>query len=177
MDVTVIGYGSLMSGQGLSLSGTFQVRQAFVVALANCTRGFARLSRYGDRFAMNLEITRLPLEGRVVSLASTPNGAVEALALTMPPDHLCRLAKRAQSWAPRTCGTDAPRRTRSPTSTTVCWAAWTVSASASCCARPMEIPPWPWHWRAGSAKRSVTRGSVSSLPSGSPERVTGATLV
>ena len=94
MDVTVIGYGSLMSGQGLSLSGTFQVRQAFVVALANCTRGFAKLSRYGDRFAMNLEITRLPLEGRVVSLASTPNGEVEALALTVPLDDLCRLAKR-----------------------------------------------------------------------------------
>src|SRR3989454_10735931 len=94
MDVTVIGYGSLMSGQGLSLSGMFQVRQAFVVALANCTRGFAKLSRYGDRFAMNLEITRLPLEGRVVSLASTPNGEVEALALTVPLADLCRLAKR-----------------------------------------------------------------------------------
>src|SRR5919197_84108 len=94
MDVTVIGYGSLMSGQGLSLSGTFQVSQAFVIALANCIRGFAKLSRYGDRFAMDLEITRLPLEGRVVSPASAPNDEVEALALTVPFDDLCRLAKR-----------------------------------------------------------------------------------
>src|SRR3989454_1040794 len=94
MDVTVIGYGSLMSGQGLSASGTFQARQAFVIALAGCTRGFAKLSRYGDRFSMDLEIARLPLEGHVVYPASTPNGEVEALALTVPLDDLCRLAKR-----------------------------------------------------------------------------------
>src|SRR5919197_5160757 len=94
MDVTVIGYGSLMSGQGLSLSGTFQVRQAFVVALTGCTRGFAKLSRYGDRFAMDLEVMGLPLAGRLVSPASAPNGEIEALALTVPLDNLCRLAKR-----------------------------------------------------------------------------------
>jgi len=94
MDVTVIGYGSLMSGQGLSSSGTFQVRQAWVVALAGCTRGFAKLSRYGDRFAMDLEVARLPMEGRVMSPTSSPDGEVEALALTVPLDDACRLAKR-----------------------------------------------------------------------------------
>lgn len=94
MDVTVIGYGSLMSGLGLSSSGTFQVRQARVVALAGCRRGFAKLSRYGDRFAMDLEVTRLPLEGCVMLPLSVPNNEVEALALTVSLDDACRLAKR-----------------------------------------------------------------------------------
>ena len=94
MDVTVIGYGSLMSGQGLSSSGTFQVRRACIVTLADCRRGFAKLSRYGDRFAMDLEIARVPLRGRTVTPATLPNGEVEALALTLPLDDACRLAKR-----------------------------------------------------------------------------------
>ena len=47
MDVTIIGHGSLMSGRGLSFSGTLHVREAFIVALAHCQRGFAKLSRYG----------------------------------------------------------------------------------------------------------------------------------
>lgn len=94
MDVTIIGYGSLMSGLGLSGSGTLQVKEAFVVALAGCTRGFAKLSRYGNHFAMALEIPHPPLVGRVVSPASMPNGEIEALALTVPLDDLCRLVKR-----------------------------------------------------------------------------------
>lgn len=94
MDVTIIGHGSLMSGLGLSLSGTFQVRQACVVALADCRRGFAKLSRYGDRFATDLEVAKLPLEGHVVPPTIPPNGEVEALALTVPLDDLYRLAKR-----------------------------------------------------------------------------------
>jgi hypothetical protein len=94
MDVTVIGHGSLMSGLGLSSSGTFQVRHAGVVSLAGCRRGFAKLSRYGDRFATDLEVTRLPLEGRVVLPTTRPNGEVEALALTVPLAELYRLAKR-----------------------------------------------------------------------------------
>jgi hypothetical protein len=94
MDVTVIGHGSLMSGLGLSSSGTFQVRQACVVALAGCRRGFAKLSRYGDRFATDLEVSKLPLAGRVVPPTTPPNGEVEALALTAPLDDLYRLAKR-----------------------------------------------------------------------------------
>jgi hypothetical protein len=94
MDVTVIGYGSLMSGRGLSLSGTFQVREAFVVALVGCGRGFAKLSRYGDRFAMDLEIVRPPVEARLVVPESSSNGEIEALGLTVPLDDMCRLAKR-----------------------------------------------------------------------------------
>lgn len=94
MDVTVIGHGSLMSGLGLSSSGTFQVRHACIVALAGCRRGFAKLSRYGDRFATDLEATTLPLEGRVVPPTSPPHGEVEALALTVPLDDFYRLAKR-----------------------------------------------------------------------------------
>ncbi len=94
MDVTIIGHGSLMSGSGLSSSGTFRVRQACVVALAACRRGFAKLSRYGDRFATDLEVTKLPLAGHVVPPTTPPNGEVEALALTTSLDDLYRLAKR-----------------------------------------------------------------------------------
>jgi hypothetical protein len=94
MDVTVIGHGSLMSGLGLSSSGTFTVKHACVVSLAGCRRGFAKLSRYGDRFATDLEITKLPLEGCIIPPTATPNGEVEALALTVSLADLYRLAKR-----------------------------------------------------------------------------------
>lgn len=94
MDVTVIGYGSLMSGRGLAMSGALQVRQARVVALSGCRRGYAKLSRYGDRLAMALEVTQPPLEGYVIESASPPNGAVETLALTIPGEDCCRLAQR-----------------------------------------------------------------------------------
>ena len=94
MDVTVIGHGSLMSGRGLSFSGTFQVREAFIIALHGGTRGFAKLSRYGDRFATDLEIHYLPLEARRVASTSSPNGEIEALALTVSLDDFYRLAKR-----------------------------------------------------------------------------------
>jgi len=94
MDVTVIGHGSLMSGRGLSFSGAFRVKEAFIVALCECTRGFAKLSRYGDRFATDIEAQRLPLEGGWVAPTSSPSGEVEALALTVSLDDFCRLAKR-----------------------------------------------------------------------------------
>lgn len=94
MDVTIIGHGSLMSGLGLSSSGTFQVRQACIVSLTGCRRGFAKLSRYGDRFAMDLEVSQFPLQGRVMSPAATPSGEVEALALTLSLADAYRLAKR-----------------------------------------------------------------------------------
>src|SRR5215510_1235218 len=94
MDVTVIGHGSLMSGLGLSSSGTFQVKHACVVSLAACRRGFAKLSRYGDRFATDLEVTKLPLEGHLVPPTTPPNGEVEALALTVSLDDFYRLTKR-----------------------------------------------------------------------------------
>ena len=94
MDVTAIGHGSLMSGRGLSFSGTFQVRAAFIIALHGCTRGFAKLSRYGDRFATDLEIQDLPLEARRVTSLLSPSGETEALALTVSLYEFCRLAKR-----------------------------------------------------------------------------------
>jgi len=83
-----------MSGRGLSFSGTFQVKDAFILALRGSTRGFAKLSRYGDRFATDLEIQCLPLEARRVAPTSLPNGETEALALTVSLDDFCRLAKR-----------------------------------------------------------------------------------
>lgn len=94
MNVTIIGHGSLMSGRGLSFSGVLHVQEARIVALTNCRRGFAKLSRYGDRFATDLEPAQLPLMGRRVALAAPPNGDVEGLALTVPLEDACRLAKR-----------------------------------------------------------------------------------
>jgi hypothetical protein len=94
MDITVIGHGSLMSGLGLSLSGPLQVKHAGVVSLAGCRRGFAKLSRYGDRFATDLEVTQLPLEGRLMPPTTPACGEVEALALTVPLEDLYRLAQR-----------------------------------------------------------------------------------
>jgi hypothetical protein len=93
MDVTIIGHGSLMSGRGLSFSGKLRVRKAFIVALAHCQRGFAKLSRYGDRFATDLQVSKLPLEGQKVTLDSPPL-KVEGLALTVSLEDACRLAKR-----------------------------------------------------------------------------------
>src|SRR4030095_2810415 len=93
MDVTTIGHGSLMSGRGLSFSGAFQVKEAFIIALRGCTRGFAKLSRYGDRFATDLEIQDLPLEARRVASLLSPHGEREALALTVSLNDFCRLFK------------------------------------------------------------------------------------
>jgi hypothetical protein len=93
-DITVIGHGSLMSGRGLAFSGTLQVKDAFIVALKNCTRGFAKLSRYGDRFATDIEAPQFPLEGRRMSAAMPTNGDVETLALTVELADFLRLVKR-----------------------------------------------------------------------------------
>lgn len=94
MDIIVIGYGSLMSGTGLISSGALQVKEARIVALHNCRRGFAKLSAYGDRFAMDIEAPRWPLTGQSVTPDSPPQDGVEALALTVPLVDACRLAKR-----------------------------------------------------------------------------------
>jgi hypothetical protein len=94
MEVTVIGHGSLMSGQGLSFSGTLQVKGAAIVTLPGCVRGFAKLSRYGDRFATDVESPHWPLMGRYIAPTTTPNGEVEALALTVPLDDFSGLVKR-----------------------------------------------------------------------------------
>ena len=94
MEVTVVGHGSLMSGRGLLFSGTLQVKDAFIVALKRCRRGFAKLSRYGDRFATDIEVQHFPLEGERVPLATSPSGDVETLALTVPLEDFLRLVKR-----------------------------------------------------------------------------------
>jgi len=83
-----------MSGRGLAFSGALQVKDAFIVALKHCTRGFAKLSRYGDRFATDIETQQFPLEGERVSPATAPNGEIETLALTVPLDDFSRLVKR-----------------------------------------------------------------------------------
>ena len=94
MEVSVIGHGSLMSGQGLSFSGTLQVKDASIVALAGCVRGFAKLSRYGNRFATDVESQHWPLTGRAVAPTTKPNGEVEALALTISLEDFSCLVKR-----------------------------------------------------------------------------------
>jgi len=94
MNVTVLGHGSLMSGRGLAFSGALQVKDTFVVALKHCTRGFAKLSRYGDRFATDIEVQQFPLEGWRVSPSAAANGEVETLALTVFLDDFSCLVKR-----------------------------------------------------------------------------------
>jgi hypothetical protein len=94
MEVMVIGHGSLMSGQGLSFSGTVQVKDASIVTLRDCRRGFAKLSRYGDRFATDVESGHWPLTGRSMASTTTPNGEVEALALTVSLQDFSGLVKR-----------------------------------------------------------------------------------
>lgn len=94
MEVTVIGHGSLMSGQGLAFSGKLQVKAAWIVALSGCVRGFAKLSRYGDRFATDVESHQWPLAGRQISPTVAPTEEIEALALTVSLEDFCRLVKR-----------------------------------------------------------------------------------
>lgn len=95
----IIGHGSLMSGTGLAFSGALQVAEARIVSLANCRRGFAKLSKYGDRFATDLEVLRFPLQGRVAAPATATQEAVEGLALTVPLEDAYHLAKR-EGYAP-----------------------------------------------------------------------------
>ena len=94
MEVTILGHGSLMSGRGLAFSGTFAVRRAGIVALADCRRGFAKLSMYGNRFATDVTLSRLPLRGRWVSLPTDRAGGTETLALSVSLDDGYRLMKR-----------------------------------------------------------------------------------
>lgn len=94
MDVTLIGHGSLMSGRGLSRSGRLRVRCAGIVALRGCTRGFAKLSKYGDRLATDLELAHSALEADAVPPADPPDGRVEALGLRVSADDGLRLVQR-----------------------------------------------------------------------------------
>ena len=94
MDITIIGHGSLMSGRGLSFSGALQVHKARIIALPYCRRGFAKLSRYGDRFATDLELVQLPLVGKMSTIGTAPTEEVEGLALTVSLVDACRLSQR-----------------------------------------------------------------------------------
>ncbi len=94
MEVMFLGHGSLMSGRGLSFSGTFAVRRAGIIALASCRRGFAKLSMYGNRFATDVELVRLPLRGCWVSPQTSGPGGIETLALSVSLDEAYRLIKR-----------------------------------------------------------------------------------
>ncbi len=94
MEVTILGHGSLMSGRGVSFSGTFAVRRAGIVALGNCRRGFAKLSMYGNRFATDVEPLRLPLQGKRVSPQTGGPGGIETLALSVSLDDAYRLIQR-----------------------------------------------------------------------------------
>ena len=81
---------------------------AYIVALNNCARGFAKLSKYGDQFATALEIAKLPLEGEIVSCETQPDGRVEALGLTVTLEDLGRLVKR-EGYQPATLYTFVER--------------------------------------------------------------------
>jgi hypothetical protein len=83
-----------MSGRGLAFSGTLHVQDACIVALQNCIRGFAKLSRYGDRFATDVETQQFPLTGERVTVTTPTNDNVETLALIVSLEDFLRLVKR-----------------------------------------------------------------------------------
>ena len=93
--VTVIAYGSLMSGLGLAGLGHLPVVRAAPARLHNARRGFGKLSQYGDRYAMALE----PLDARAPMTsdglrADEEGDGVDTLALTMSLDNFTRVAAR-----------------------------------------------------------------------------------
>ncbi len=94
---TLIAYGSLMSGLGLTGLAPMPVADAWRVRLIGCRRGFGKLSQYGDRFAMVLEplAERAPIECRAIT-AETPIDAhgIDALAYALPVPELARVAQR-----------------------------------------------------------------------------------
>jgi len=94
---TLIAYGSLMSGLGLTGLAPIPAVDAWRVRLTGCRRGFGKLSQYGDRFAMVLEATagRTPLRCRPIT-ADTPTGpdGIDALAYALPVPELARVAQR-----------------------------------------------------------------------------------
>jgi len=91
--IHLIGYGSLMSGLGLATLSTLPVSAASPVRLHNCRRGFGKLSRFGNRYAMVLDPIRLdePLSAAPLNQST---GGVEALAVTIALDALERVAVR-----------------------------------------------------------------------------------
>ncbi len=92
--ITVIGYGSLMSGMGLCSSGPLHTLSAFPVLLQGCHRGFAKLSRWEDRFSMALEVTQPPLRAKRVCPQTDSGQGIEALALVLPYTDFSHIAER-----------------------------------------------------------------------------------
>jgi hypothetical protein len=94
---TLIAYGSLMSGLGLTGLAPMPVADAWRVRLTGCRRGFGKLSQYGDRFAMVLESTaeRAPIRSCAIT-AETPTATdgVDALAYALAVPELARVAQR-----------------------------------------------------------------------------------
>lgn len=95
---TVVAYGSLMSGLGLAALAPLPAVDARRVRLSGCRRGFGKLSRHGDRFAMVLEPTTpgapISMVDADASTPSDPATGVDALALTLPIPELARIAQR-----------------------------------------------------------------------------------
>jgi len=91
--VQLIGYGSLMSGLGLATVERLEVLDAARVRLRNCRRGFGKLSRFGDRYAMALDPVRSG-EPIVAQAANEGADGIDALALTLPLDAFRRIAAR-----------------------------------------------------------------------------------
>ena len=94
MEILVIGHGSLMSGHGLSFSGPLRPRRVNIIALDHCDRGFAKLSKHGDRFATDLELDHVPLCGEILQLGTVPDGRIEGLGLVLLAEDLAKLATR-----------------------------------------------------------------------------------
>ncbi len=94
--ITVIGYGSLMSGLGLARFGTLAVTGIGRVRLHGCTRGFGKFSMYGDRFAMIVEATAptAPLRAETIAASNEDHTGVEALALTVALPEFIAIAAR-----------------------------------------------------------------------------------
>jgi len=104
--ITVIGYGSLMSGLGLTRFGTLPVSSVGRVRLHDCTRGFGKFSMYGDRFAMILEAAAAttPIRAETIAAGDDDHTGVEALALTVALPEFVAIAAREgytadASWA------------------------------------------------------------------------------
>ncbi len=94
--ITLIAYGSLMSGFGLTRLGALPVVAARPVRLHNCRRGFGKLSQYGDRLAMILEPIREnePIGASHVDESRDGRDGIDALALTISLEDFRRVAVR-----------------------------------------------------------------------------------
>lgn len=90
---TLLVYGSLCSGFGLRNLGKLAVERVERVRLGNCRRGFGKLSRHGDRYAMVLEPQRHDEPIRAESAAAS-TACPNALALTVGTEDLGRISLR-----------------------------------------------------------------------------------